>query len=102
MQDTMKKTMKWQQAGALALACCACALVMTEPAYAAGGGIEKVMQNIVDLLTGNTARLLAIIAVIIVGIGWSFGRVDMNKAGAVVVGIAVVFGAAEIVDMMMK
>lgn len=102
MQDTTKKTAKWHQAGALALACCSCALVMTEPAYAAGGGIESVLQNIVDLLTGNVARLLAIIAIIIVGIGWAFGRLDMKHAGGVVVGVAVIFGAAEIVDMMMK
>jgi len=102
MQDTTKKAKRWQQAGALALACCAYALVMTEPAYAAGGGVEKVLQNIVELLTGNTARLLAIIAVIIVGIGWAFGRIDMKYAGGVVVGLAVVFGASDIVGMLMK
>ncbi|MHC2296299.1 type IV secretory pathway VirB2 component (pilin) [Rhizobium mongolense] len=36
---------------------------MVEPAFAQAAGIETVLQNIVDMLTGNIARLLAVIAV---------------------------------------
>jgi type IV secretion system protein VirB2 len=75
------------------------ALAMAEPAFAqaAGGRIESVLQNIVDLLEGNVARLLATLAVIIAGVGWMFGYIDMRKAAYVVLGIAIIFGASEIV-----
>ncbi|KQT62245.1 MULTISPECIES: TrbC/VirB2 family protein [unclassified Aureimonas] len=73
--------------------------VMMEPAFAqAGGGIETTLQNIVTLLTGNVARLLAIIATIIVGIAWMFGYLDLRKAAFVVLGIGIIFGATEIVN----
>lgn len=71
-------------------------LAITEPASAAG--IESVLQKVVDMLTGTAARLLAICAVVIVGIAWMFGFMDLRKAAYVVLGIAIVFGAAEIVD----
>ncbi|TCM52623.1 type IV secretion system protein VirB2 [Rhizobium sp. PP-F2F-G48] len=72
---------------------------MMEPAFAqAGGGIETTLQNIVTLLTGNVARLLAIIATIIVGIAWMFGYLDLRKAAFVVLGIGIIFGATGIVN----
>ena len=74
---------------------------MIEPAFAqALGGVENVLQNIVDTLTGNVARLIAIVAVIVVGLAWMFNMVDLKAAGMVVLGIAIVFGAAEIVTML--
>lgn len=72
-------------------------LAMAEPAFAQGANIEGVLQNIVDMLTGNVARLLATLAIIITGIAWMFGYMDMRKAAYVVLGIAIIFGAAEIV-----
>ncbi|MDV4154772.1 TrbC/VirB2 family protein [Rhizobium brockwellii] len=36
---------------------------LVEPAFAQAAGVETVLQNIVDMLTGNIARLLAVIAV---------------------------------------
>ena len=41
------------------------------------------------MLTGNVARLLATLAVIIVGIAWMFGYLDLRKAGYVVIGVAI-------------
>lgn len=73
-------------------------LTLAEPSFAQAGGIESVLQNIVDMLTGNVARLLAIIAVIIVGIAWMFGYLDLRKAAFVVLGIGIIFGATEIVN----
>ncbi|MET4690706.1 TrbC/VirB2 family protein [Sinorhizobium fredii] len=74
-------------------------LAIVEPAFAqATGGIESVLQNIVDMLTGNIAKLLATIAVIIVGIAWMFGYLDLRKAAYVVLGIGIIFGASEIVS----
>ena len=74
-------------------------LALVEPSFAQAGGIESVLQNIVNLLTGNVARLLAVIAVIIVGIAWMFGYLDLRKAAFVVLGIGIIFGATEIVNM---
>ncbi len=82
-------------AGALALAA---GLTLATPAFASAN-VEGLLQNVVDMLTGNTARLLAVLAVVIVGILWMFGLFDLRRAAIVVLGIVVVFGAAEIVGL---
>lgn len=70
---------------------------LTEPALAQAANIQSMLQNIVNALTGEIARLLAIIAVILVGLAWMFGALDIRRAGIVLVGIAIVFGATELV-----
>lgn len=77
------------------------ALASAEPAYAqaVGGNIGTFIQNIIDLLNNNVIRGLAVIAIIITGIAWMFGHLDMRRAGTVVVGIIVIFSAAAIVDL---
>lgn len=74
---------------------------LSQPAFAqsVGGNIEGFLQNVVDMLTGNVARLLAVIAVILVGIAWMFGHMDLRRAGVVIVGIILIFGAVQIVSM---
>jgi len=64
-----------------------------------GGQIGGFIQNIVDLLNSSVIRGLATIAVILTGIVWMFGHIDMRRAGTVVVGIIVIFSAAAIVDL---
>lgn len=81
--------------GAIALAT---TLMAAQPAFASAN-VEGLLQNVVDMLTGNTARLLAILAVVIVGILWMFGLFDLRRAAIVILGIVVVFGAAEIVGL---
>lgn len=81
-----------------ALALAAIATLSAGPAWAAAN-VEGLLQNVVDLLTGNTARLLAVLAVVIVGVLWMFGLFDLRRAAIVVLGIVVVFGAAEIVGL---
>jgi type IV secretory pathway VirB2 component (pilin) len=71
---------------------------LAEPALAQTANIEGVLQNIVTMLTGNVARLLATLAVIIVGIAWMFGYLDLRKAAYVVLGVAITFGASEVVS----
>jgi type IV secretory pathway VirB2 component (pilin) len=73
-------------------------LTLVEPALAQAANIEGVLQKVVDMLTGEVARLLAIIAVIVVGIAWMFGYLDLRKAAYVILGVAIVFGASEIVS----
>lgn len=81
-------------AGLLAFAC-------ASPAYAqaVGGEIGTFIQNLIDLLNNNVIRGLAVIAVIVTGIAWMFGHLDLRRAGTVVVGIIVIFSAAAIVDL---
>lgn len=79
-------------------------VALAHPAFAqsvggVGGNVETFLQNVVDLLTGNVARLLAVIAVVLVGVGWMFGHIDLRRAGIVIIGIILIFGAAQIVSL---
>lgn len=76
-------------------------LLTSRPAHAAPGAAwEKALQTAVDYMTGNTARLLAILAVAGFGIAAFFGRISWRRAIEIAVGIGIVFGAAGIVDML--
>jgi type IV secretory pathway VirB2 component (pilin) len=66
---------------------------------AATSNIGTFIQNVIDLLNNNVIRGLAIVAIIITGVSWMFGHVDLRRASTVVVGIIVIFGAATIVDL---
>ncbi|MEO8112767.1 MAG: TrbC/VirB2 family protein [Phenylobacterium sp.] len=68
-------------------------------AATAGGDAGGFIQNIIDLLNSGVVRGLAVLAVIITGITWMFGLLDLRRAGTVVVGIIVIFGASTIVDL---
>lgn len=85
------------------LAVIAFALAVADPAFAqssgVGGNVGGFIQNIIELLNSNVIRGLAVIAIIITGIAWMFGHLDMRRAGTVVIGIIVIFSAAAIVDM---
>ena len=79
-------------------------LASASPAFAqaaggVGGNVGTFIQNIIDLLNSNVIRGLAVIAIIVTGIAWMFGHLDMRRAGTVVVGIIVIFSAAAIVDL---
>jgi type IV secretory pathway VirB2 component (pilin) len=79
-------------------------IVLAHPALAqttsgTGSNIATFITNIINLLNNNVIRGLAIIAVIITGLAWMFGHVDLRRAGTVIVGIIVIFGAATIVDL---
>jgi len=63
---------------------------------------ETALQTLVDMMTGTTARLLSILAVVGLGIVAMTGRLSVRAALSVVLGIAIVFGAASIVDMFSK
>ncbi len=86
--------------GTIVFAC----LVYAEPAFAQSSGafapLETAVQMIVDFITGPFSRLLAIIAAIALGFLAFAGRLSWFTAGAVVLGIGLVFGAPAIVDEM--
>jgi type IV secretion system protein VirB2 len=76
--------------------------VMAHPAFAqaaggTGGDIQAVLQNIVNYMTGTTAKLIGTLAVMGLGCAWMFGLIDMRKAGAVILGLGLLFGAASLV-----
>lgn len=87
-----------KDSGALLTIAVVLSVALVEPAMAQTANIEGVLQNIVNMLTGNVARLLATLAVIIVGIAWMFGYLDLRKAAYVVLGVAITFGASEVVS----
>lgn len=60
---------------------------------------EGALKTIVDYVTGSTARYIAILAVVGFGFAAFLGRISWKRALEIVVAIAVVFGAAKIVDM---
>ncbi|MGE0283051.1 MAG: TrbC/VirB2 family protein [Rhizobiaceae bacterium] len=72
-----------------------------------GGGssafapLQTAVQMIVDFITGPFGRLIAIIAVIGLGFLAFAGRLSWFTAGAVVIGMGLVFGAPAIVDELM-
>jgi type IV secretion system protein VirB2 len=63
------------------------------------GRINTALQTLVDFMTGTTGRLLGILGVASLGIAAWFGRLSYWHAGEVILGIAIVFGSAEIVDL---
>ncbi|UTO28061.1 TrbC/VirB2 family protein [Bartonella harrusi] len=81
-------------------------IVVWDPSYAAAAGtdtgglgkLDGVLQNIVTMMTGTTAKLIAIICVVAVGIGWMYGFIDLRKAAYCIIGIGIVFGASALVD----
>ncbi|MCP1201097.1 TrbC/VirB2 family protein [Notoacmeibacter sp. MSK16QG-6] len=77
-------------------------VVGADTAYAQSSGafgpLQTAVQMIVDFITGPFGRLLAIIAVIGLGFLAFAGRLSWFTAGAVVIGIGLVFGAPTIVD----
>ena len=81
-------------------------ILAASPAFAATSGafapLETAVQMIVDFITGPFGRLLAIIAVIGRGFLAFAGRLSWFTAGAVVIGIGLVFGAPAIVDQMIS
>ncbi|MBY0336546.1 MAG: TrbC/VirB2 family protein [Acetobacteraceae bacterium] len=86
---------------ALGLAAFAATLLLAEPvlAQASGGGnITTFLQNIVNIITGTAGKLVSVIAIAIVGIGWMLGAASARTAGGVVFGVILVFSASWIVD----
>lgn len=63
-----------------------------------GSPFERALQSVVDLLTGTPARLTAIIAVAAFGYSMYTGHVSIRWGISIILGIALIFGAAEVVN----
>jgi type IV secretory pathway VirB2 component (pilin) len=77
-------------------------LLLVAPALAAGNStpMGTVLCNIVQMFTGNLGRGLATLAVIVVGVGATLGKVSWGLAITVAVGIAVIFNANGLVSLL--
>ena len=86
----------------LSLAVLATSLALVpEFAYAQSAApVEGILEWFVGVLQGNVARSLAIIAVCFLGFLFLTGRMAWQGAISIVIGIAIIFGAAELVDAM--
>ncbi|SCX35839.1 TrbC/VirB2 family protein [Agrobacterium rosae] len=73
-----------------------------DPAFAQSGGgqgdITTFIQNLVNIVTGTAGKLIAVLAICIVGIGAMMGALSMRAAGGVVLGVMLVFSSAWIVN----
>ena len=81
-----------------AVGLCALALVLADPAAASGGATmpwDGPLQQIADALTGNTVRIVAVIALAAGGIIWAFTRNEegVKRIGQAVLGLGIAIGA---------
>lgn len=98
--STMKPRLRGKGFLSLALLATSVALV-PEFAYAQSATpIEGILDWAVGLLQGNVGRSLMIIAVCFCGFLFLTGRMAWNVAISIIIGIAFIFGAAELVDAM--
>ena len=75
-------------------------IMMPDFAHAANTPMGNVLCTVVAWFTGNTGKGLATIAVTIIGIGALLGKVSWGMAIIVGIGVAIVFGAAALVNTM--
>jgi len=78
--------------------------VLSQSAFAYSGQstkIDKVLQALLDYLTSAPARIIAVLAIVSVGYATlHIGRMQKQKAIAVVVGIGIIFGGAPVLQML--
>ena len=84
---------------ALVLALTVAAMLLPDMAHAAGGDcIGEVLCNVVAWFTGPVGKGIATLAIIVIGVGALMGKVSWGMAIIVGVGVAVIFGASDIVE----
>lgn len=77
-------------------------LLTIEPAMAQQSPMGNVVCCIIGIIYGNLGRGLAVLSVIVVGIGATLGKVSWGLAITVTVGIATVFGAVPLVAFLIS
>ena len=72
--------------------------VIASPAEAAAW--NSVLEEVVDILTSGWARGVAIIAIVLSGLGLMVNLFDRRMAVFIVLGVILVFGAPALVDLL--
>jgi len=62
------------------------------------GSLTTFVNNIANLLTGTLGQAIAVVAIAIIGLSMAFGGFDMRRGGMSILGIAIIFSAAWIVQ----
>lgn len=60
--------------------------------------IEQIIESIIGIMTGPIATGVAIIGVASIGYMWMTGRMEMQRALTILIGMVIIFGAANIVN----
>lgn len=76
------------------------ALAQVETVTTANNNVTTLLNNIIKFLTGPIVRGLAIVGLIIIGIGAMFGFWDIRKAGYWALGLLLIFSAGWIVNQL--
>jgi type IV secretion system protein VirB2 len=99
--STKDLSLAWQ----ICLMVCLSMVALMLPDYSYAAGVDTpmgaVLCTVVQWFVGNTGKGLATIAITVIGIGALLGKVSWGMAIIVGIGVAIVFGAAGIVDAMM-
>lgn len=75
-------------------------IVTINMAYASNTPMGFVLCNVVNMIYGNLGRGLATLAVLVLGVGATLGKVTWGLAITVAIGISVIFNAGNIVSML--
>lgn len=104
--STKQLSAAWQMC--LLMLFVAVAIAMPDMAYAAATGhvtdasgdtvIAQVFCNVIKWFTGTTGKGVATIAIIVIGVGALMGKVSWGMAIIVGIGVALIFGAASLVN----
>jgi type IV secretory pathway VirB2 component (pilin) len=74
-------------------------IFLPSAAFASGTGMpwETPLQNVLDSLTGPVAKAIAIIAIVLTGLGFAMGETGgtMRRLCGIVFGIAIAFAASQ-------
>lgn len=63
-----------------------------------GTALDQLFCNLIKVVTGNIGKGIATVALIVVGMGALMGKISWGMALIVALGIALVFGAGNIVE----
>ncbi len=66
--------------------------------FGPGEIIGRVLCGVADWIDGDVGQALATLAVITVGAGFLLGKINPASAGLVIIGIATIFGAPDLLD----
>ena len=75
-------------------------LTLITGAFATNTPMGAVLCNIADMIYGNLGRGLATLAIIIVGVGATLGKVSWGLAITVAIGISIIGNAPTLVTLM--
>ncbi|SDO11370.1 TrbC/VirB2 family protein [Ensifer sp. YR511] len=94
-----RREVKYSRVFRIAGAAAVMTLLLASPSAAQDfSGVTSFLQEIVDAITGPIGIAVSALAIMAVGFSFMTGRMDWTFAVSIVIGIAIVFGAATFVQ----